>query len=240
MIKNNKVLAIVPARGGSKGIPLKNLRKINGKSLVAITANCIKNITEIDRAIISTDYDNIAEEAEKFGLSAPFRRPRELSGDTIADWEVLRHALKAIEEIDNCHYDIIVMLQPTSPLRTPEHVSKTIKKLVNDGLDTCWTISKTDLKYHPLKQLNINKNNIEPWDSNGEKIVTRQELKTVYHKNGIAYVMARKCILNSNTKQFSGTPLGTKAGAYIVEGQHVSIDTEEDINLINSILKKKS
>jgi CMP-N,N'-diacetyllegionaminic acid synthase len=240
MINNKKVLAIVPARGGSKGIPLKNLREINGKSLVAITADCIKNVIEIDRAIISTDYDNIAKEAEKFGLAAPFRRPEELSGDTIADWEVLRHSLKEIEEIDECRYDIIVMLQPTSPLREPFHVSKTIKKLIDDELDSCWTVSKTDLKYHPLKQLNINKNFLEPWDAKGAEIVTRQELKSVYHKNGIAYVMTRECILDNNVMQFSGTPLGNKAGAYLIEDHHISIDTEEDIDLVKSILNKNS
>ena len=127
MINNKNILAIVPARGGSKGIPLKNLKKLGDYSLIARVGLTVKKVLEIDRVIVSTDNEKIAKEAEKFGISAPFRRPKSISGDKISDVQVLLHALKKIEKMDKKKYDIILMLQPTSPLRKAIHIKKNIK-----------------------------------------------------------------------------------------------------------------
>ena len=111
MIKKKKILVVVPARGGSKGIPLKNLKKVGGYTLIARVGLLVKKIRGLDRVIVSTDNEKIAEEAEKFGISAPFKRPKKLSGDYISDFQVLSHALKLVETIDREQYDIILMLQ---------------------------------------------------------------------------------------------------------------------------------
>src|SRR5262245_5394006 len=153
MIDNRCVLAVVPARGGSKGIPLKNLREVNGRSLIARVGAVIQAVPEIDRAVVSTDHEQIAEAAEQVGIAAPFRRPAELSGDLIGDVDVLTHALTTTEEIDDRCYDIVVMLQPTSPLRAAVDVYAAIRTLVEGNWDSVWTVSQTDSKAHPLKQL---------------------------------------------------------------------------------------
>src|SRR5712691_4805436 len=180
MIAGRRVLAVVPARGGSKGIQLKNLREVGGRSLVARAGDVIRHVPEIDRAVVSTDHEGIAWAAEEAGIVAPFRRPELLCGDRIADLEVLTHALEATEAIDGQPYDIIVMLQPTSPLRMAADVSATIRMLVDGGWDAVWTVSQTETKAHPLKQLTISGGALDYYDPAGAEIVARQQLTPVY------------------------------------------------------------
>src|SRR5262245_55533188 len=108
MIEGLSVLAVVPARGGSKGIPLKNLRQVGGRSLVARVGDVIASIPEIDRAVVSTDHPGIAKAAHDAGIDAPFMRPAALSGDYIGDVDVLVHALSECETTDRRRYDIVV------------------------------------------------------------------------------------------------------------------------------------
>jgi len=233
MISNKRILIVVPARGGSKGIPLKNLRKVNGVPLVAAVGKIIKSLSEIDQSVVSTDHEEIASVAEDAGIAAPFRRPKELSGDRISDIEVLTHALLEMELIDSVTYDIIVMLQPTSPLRKAKHVLDTIKMLVDGAWDAVWTVSETDSKSHPLKQLIVDKNSLNYYDISGGEIIARQQLKPVYHRNGIAYAITRECLLNKKSIK------GDRTGAFIIKGDHISIDTERDLDLVEFILSSK-
>jgi CMP-N,N'-diacetyllegionaminic acid synthase len=232
MISGNAVLAIVPARGGSKGIPLKNLREVGGHSLVAQVGNVIALVPEIDRAVVSTDHAGIAKAAEAASIAAPFIRPEAISGDRISDYEVLVHALEATEAIDGQRYDIVVMLQPTSPLRTPQQVSGAIRILVEGNWDSVWTVSQTDTKAHPLKQLTVAGGALGYYDPAGARIIARQELAPVYYRNGIAYVMTRHCLVDQRTIK------GARAGAMIVEGEHVSIDTEWDMAVAELALSR--
>src|SRR5688572_21258442 len=135
MIGGKRVLAVVPARGGSKGLPLKNLRRLGGVPLVALVGRVIAELPEIDRSVVSTDNEEIAAVAESAGIAAPFRRPAELSGDLIGDVAVLTHALQATESIDGMRYAIVVMLQPTSPLRAAAHVRTCLETLVSRDCD---------------------------------------------------------------------------------------------------------
>jgi len=234
VIAGQNILAVVPARGGSKGIPLKNLKEVGGKSLVAHAANTIASVPEIDRSIVSTDHDGIAQEAEAHGLAAPFRRPEDLSGDRIGDWDVLYHALTECEKIDNLTYDIVVMLQPTSPLRTADHVRATIAKLVEGAYDAVWTVSRTDLKYHPLKQLTIEDEQMTLFDARGDGIVARQQLSPVYHRNGVAYAFTRACLTQQRAI------MGARTGAVVIDDLNISIDTLEDIEQIEAYLSRQS
>lgn len=234
MIADRRILTVVPARGGSKGIPLKNLREVGGRSLVARVGDVVRRVPEIDRAVVSTDHEDIAREAEQAGIAAPFRRPEALCGDRIGDVDVLTHALQATEAIDGLRYDIIVMLQPTSPLRTPGNVSETIRKLVDGAWDSVWTVSETDSKAHPLKQLSVNGDALDYFDPAGAEIVARQQLKPVFHRNGIAYAMTRECLIDQRSIK------GKRTGALVVEGEHVSIDTEWDVALVEFILSRCS
>jgi CMP-N,N'-diacetyllegionaminic acid synthase len=234
MIGECRVLAVVPARGGSKGIPLKNLREVGGQSLIAHVGEVIGRVPEIDRAVVSTDHEGIAAAAEAAGIAAPFRRPEMISGDRIGDTDVLTHALKATEAIDAIRYDIVVMLQPTSPLRIAADVSASLQMLANGGWDAVWTVSPTDTKAHPLKQLAVSKAGaLDYYDPRGAEIIARQQLNPVYHRNGIAYAMTRECLLEQASIK------GKRTGALVIEGHPVSIDTEWDLALVDFILTRR-
>lgn len=230
MFNGKKILAIIPARGGSKGLRLKNLRKVNKVPLVAYVAKIVNKIPLIDRAVVSTDHKKIAKIAKKAGLSVPFKRPFKISGDKISDYDVIVHALNFMEKKDKTKYDIIVSLPPTSPLRKPADVIGAIKMLINKNFDSVWTVSKTDNKYHPLKQLKIIKNKIQFYSPKGSKIIARQQLKPVYHRNGVAYVMTRKCLKKKKNIITNNT------GAYLVDNFQISVDTRFDLKLVNYFL----
>lgn len=222
--KNKRVLVVVPARGGSKGIPKKNLRKIRNKSLIQIVAECIKNCKFIDEAVLSSDSEEIINEAKKFGLNAYFKRPKNISGDKISDIPVLKHALNEAEKYNDCKYDIIVMLQPTAPLRTPKDIEGIIKKIIIEDLDTVWTVHEVEQSFHPNKQLKINKlGYIDFYTKKGSEIITRQQLDKSFMKNGIGYA------LNKNTLVKKGSLLGQKSGFILHDGPIVNIDKEDDI-----------
>lgn len=231
MLGKNRILAVVPARGGSKGIPRKNLQPVLGVSLIARVGLVLKELTSssspslIDRAVVSTDDPEIVRAAQEAGIEAPFFRPPELSGDSIGDLEVLTHALLETEKINKTEYQIVVMLQPTSPLRKPAHVSSTIQKLVNENLDAVWTVSETDSKNHPFKQLTVTDRQLSYYSSEGSKIIARQQLGKLYHRNGAAYAITRSCLLEQKTI------MGRRSGAVVIKEPMVSIDTLLDLKL---------
>jgi CMP-N,N'-diacetyllegionaminic acid synthase len=234
VIRGKRVLAVVPARGGSKGIPLKNLRTVGGRSLIEWVGSVVRDVSEIDRAVVSTDHEGIAEAAERCGIAAPFRRPEDLSGDRVSDFEVLSHALAATEAVDGVTYDIIVMLQPTAPLRTAFHVRETLRVLTDGDWDSVWTLSPTPLPAHPLKQLTVGPDGAMDFhDPAGAAIIARQQLKPVYHRNGLAYAFSRECLVAQRSIK------GIRSAAWVVEGEHVSIDTEEDIRFTEEILRSR-
>ncbi|MCZ6798930.1 MAG: acylneuraminate cytidylyltransferase family protein [Nitrospirae bacterium] len=225
MIENKKILAICPARGGSKGIPLKNLIPFLGIPLVARVGNLVSEISMIDRAIVSTDHPEIAEVARQSGLDAPFFRPEALSGDQISDAQVLIHALKEMERLDKVQYDIVIMLQPTSPLRRKEQVVQAIEMLIQGHWDAVWTVSESDSKHHPLKQLKVEADQLSYYDPDGHQIIARQQLTPLYHRNGVAYVITRNCLLDHKNIT------GKRTGALILSEYYVSIDTMWDLQL---------
>ncbi len=234
MLKGQNILIVVPARGGSKGVKLKNIRRVNNVPLVAQVGNIVNQLPYVDRAVVSTDHPEIAEIAKQSGLDVPFMRPVELSGDVIADGDVLYHALAACEKIDSKKYDVIVMLQPTSPFRKPEHVTSAVEKLIKGGYDAVWTVSETDSKSHPLKQLTIQDHLLDYYDPAGANIIARQQLDPVYHRNGVAYAMTRDCIVRKKTIK------GEKTSFVVIDDLLVNIDTEYDFKLAEFMLQQTS
>ena len=223
MIGNKRVLAVVPARGGSKGVKLKNLREIAGVPLVGLVGQTASKVDAIDRLIVSTDHEQIAQVAENYGIEVPFMRPEPLSGDRVSDVEVLNHAICEMEKLDRVRYDIVLMLQPTSPMRTRQHIEEALNIYIDEGADSLWSLSETDSKGHPYKQHLIDKNTIEYFCPEAHEIVARQQLSKTYHKNGIVYVLDRDLLLDHKTLK------GRKCVPYIVEEFVANIDTELDI-----------
>ena len=234
MLNKQRILAVVPARGGSKGIPLKNLHPILGRPMISYVGDIVHALPCIDRVVVSTDHEEIARVAEAAGIPAPFRRPVEISGDCIADKDVLLHALQTMEQIDGCIYDIVLMLQPTSPLRRPEHVQQTLDMLRDGPWDAVWTLSETDSKNHPLKQLTVRDGLLNYYDPDGGGIVARQQLDPIYHRNGIAYAVTRKCLV-----EFDNI-MGQCTGGLVLVGDFISIDTEWDVALVEFILGRRA
>lgn len=223
MYKRKKIIAIVPARGGSKGIKLKNLRKIKKKTLIWHVAKIIKKIKVIDKAIVSTDHPKIAREAIKSGLEVPFVRPKKLSGDKVADVPVLLHALKTYEKKNKMKFDIILMLQPTSPVRKIKDITDCIKILISKRADAVWTVNEIDLKFNPLKQLNIKNNQLFHIIKRGEKIKGRQQLKNTYIRNGVCYAIKRDTFIKYKSL------MGKKCIPKIIKNVTSNIDSIKDL-----------
>lgn len=226
------VLAVVPARGGSKGVPLKNLRRIGGRSLVQITAETVAQIPEIELAVVSTDHEEIAAEAERFGLRAPFRRPESLSGDRISDIQVLQHALAEMEKLEKKRYDAVVMLQPTCPLRKPEHVRECLRLLEEKNAPSAWTVSPVDVKFHPLKQLSLSESgDLNYFLPEGKSIIARQQLTETYIRNGACYAWRREWIEKGELLPPHTLPV-------IIRDRLVNIDTLADLAAAEALLPK--
>lgn len=135
-----RIVGIIPARGGSRRIPLKNLALLRGRPLIAYTIEAAKGSRTLDRLIVSTDHDGIAAAAVKFGAEVPFRRPAELAEDVPME-RVIQHAVRHIEEIDRAPVSVAVTLQPTSPFRTPEDIDACVEKLLATGADSVITVT---------------------------------------------------------------------------------------------------
>lgn len=236
MLENPKVLAIVPARGGSKGIRLKNLRVVGGQSLLARTLGLASSLPEISQVCVSTDHPDIKAAALEFDGVTVVDRPEELSGDRVADSPVLKHALEATEALLDMRFDIVLMLQVTSPLRDARDIRECLEALANDDGDAAWTVSPTELHFHPLKQLVVDDaGNMDLYDSRGLEIVARQQLTPVFHRNGSCYALRRDFLMSSDTLFSPG-----RSKAIISQGVRVNIDTEEDLTLAEELFTERA
>jgi len=227
-IKNLRVLAVIPARGGSKGIPRKNLQPVGGFSLVAHTARIAKSIKSIDAAILSTDDSDIATEGKRFGLEVPFVRPVELSGDLARSVDVWRHAWLQAEKNHCCIYDFSVLLEPTSPLRRREDVELAINTLISTGVESCFTVSPTPAHYSPQKTLLIRPDGmIDFYLPVSQSQSIRQLIPSYYHRNGICYVVSRHQLIKRSLIVAPGSlPI-------IIDRPIVNIDEPFDLALAN-------
>ncbi len=232
MFKGLRVLAVIPARGGSKGIPKKNIAPVAGKPLISYTTELTQTLPWLDSTLVSTDSKEIAEVATLTPGLEIIWRPEELSGDRIGDHPVLRHALLAREEQTGEHYDIVLMLQPTSPLRTVDDIEGCITQLHEGNWDAVWSVSETELTYHPRKQLALSpEGKLDFVIPGGHAIVARQELEPVFHRNGVCYAFARDFLVGSESIYSEA-----KTSAVVTPGAHISIDTPEDLAAVEKII----
>lgn len=233
MYRNLRTLAVIPARGGSKGIPLKNIVPLLGKELLRYTTEFSGSLQWLDRCVVSTDHPRIAEVAEETEGIQIVWRPDGLSGDRIGDIDVVRHAVIEAERMFAEVFDLVIMLQPTSPLRTEVHLLDCIDALIDGLWDAVWTLSETPISFHPLKQLSREPGGqIFFYEEGGEAIIARQQLTPVFHRNGICYAMRREALVSA-----SSFHLRSRTAGVIVREPHVSIDTVEDLETVAAILK---
>lgn len=199
MFEGKRVLAIVPARSGSKGIVDKNLQKLAGLSLIAHAGHCLRALPWLDYGIISTDSQAYADEAIHQGLQAPFLRPPELSGDRVGAVETLNHAISEMEHRTSKRMDIILCIEPTSPLRRSEDIEAAVSLLVNEDADSVVTVSKLDTKAHPGKALTVNEGFLGFYEDRGAAVKSRQSLENLFFRNGVCYALKRDVLMEKQT-----------------------------------------
>ena len=184
----DKVLVIIPARGGSKGIPHKNIKPLNGKPLIYYTIDTARALTSDENICVSTDDLEIKEVVEAYGLNVPFLRPDELASDTAGTYEVLLHALNYFEQQGKL-YDAVLLLQVTSPFRTEEHVREAMKLFWSRN-DVDMVVSVKEPASNPYYNMYEEDKNGFLHVSKGEgKYYRRQDAPKVYEYNGAVYIM---------------------------------------------------
>lgn len=233
--KNKNILAIIPARGGSKGIPRKNLRHIHGKSLITHAADCVHQLSWIDAVVLSSDDEEICAHAKNANIDVPFTRPNELSTDDAKSIDVWKHAWLFCEDHYNKKFDISVLLEPTSPMRTAQDITNAVTLLIEKNASSVASVSKTPGHYTPHKTLKISDTGyIDPYLEGGIKYSIRQHIPSYYHRNGICYATTRESLVdNDNLMEQQCIPL-------VIDRPVVNIDEEIDLKLAEVLISELS
>lgn len=188
------VLAVVPARAGSKGVPGKNERPLAGKTLIERAAEAARASGVVSRCVLSTDSERIAELGRRAGLDVPFLRPTELAADDTPMQPVIEHALLEIER-DGFRPDAVLVLQPTAPLRTGAHIAEAVRLLEQTGADSVVTVVEIPRHHSPQYAMRISAGRLEPFLPEGGAITRRQDVEPAYSRDGTVYAVRRDVIV---------------------------------------------
>ena len=191
-----RVLAIIPARGGSKGIPRKNLTHLAGRPLLAYTFDAALASSELDRIIVSTDDEEIAAYAIEQGIDAPFRRPADLASDEAPMIDVLRHGIEEMERMGVAP-EIIVLLQPTSPLRSAEDIDEAVRMLATSRADTVVSVVPVPHRFNPVSVMVRQPDGTLRAFAEDRGYARRQDKPEVYARNGPAILVVRADIIRA-------------------------------------------
>ena len=180
------VLALVPARGGSKGIPDKNMRPLAGRSLLEYAAEAAAASGVVDRSVLSTDSERVAAEGRRAGLEVPFLRPSALARDATPMLTVIEHALDALEH-DGWAAEVVLLLQPTSPLRRPEHIRAAVQQLRDSGADSVVTVVELPRHFSPDYVMRVDDGRLVPFLAEGGRVTRRQDARPAFVRDGTVY-----------------------------------------------------
>lgn len=198
MIDGKSVLALVPARSGSKGLPGKNLRPLCGKPLIAWSIAAAHGSRYVDETVVSTDGDDIARVAAEHGARVPFRRPAELAVDTTGMLAVARHALEHYAR-EGRPFDILVLLEPTSPLREDDDIDRMLERLARGWKDYDAVISLGEVHEHPSIMKRLDGATLAPYCAELAQTTRRQDNPPAYFPYGVAYVVKVAALLGEET-----------------------------------------
>jgi CMP-N,N'-diacetyllegionaminic acid synthase len=216
-----RILGLVNARGGSKGIPQKNINLLNGKPLIAYAIEAGLGSNLITHLVVSTDDDEIMETAHAYGAQVPFKRPARLATDDASQMDVVIHALNQMETVGGQPYDIVIILQPTAPLRTSEDVDAALSILINQDADS--VVSFSPVTQHPYYMYTIEDGAAEPFVKLEDQMMQRQDFPAIYYRNGAIYATRRDVLVNQRSYY------GKRCHAYIMPPERsVNIDTPFD------------
>ena len=227
-----RTLVIIPARGGSKGIPRKNIKPFDGKPLIYYTIDCARAICQDIDICVSTDDDEIIQVVENYGLKVPFKRPEELATDTAGTYEVLLHALDFYEK-KGVHYDVVVLLQNTSPFRTPQQVKEALS-LYRDSVDMVVSVKECAANpYYCVFEEN-QEGFLHICKGEGD-IFRRQDAPKVYEYNGAIYVMKAEVLKTTHMHKMQ------KRIKYVMDDlSSFDLDTMWDWKMAEMIKKEKT
>ena len=230
MLNGKTFLAIIPARGGSKRLPRKNILNLNGKPLIAWSIEVGLSSKYIDSIVVTSDDNEILEISKKYGVTTA-KRPYELANDTATTIDVVKHTIKSIDKI----YDYIILLQPTSPLRTSQHIDEAIELLSKKSADA--VISVCEMEHSPLWCNTLPKDG-SMIDFLKEEVLNKrsQDLEKYYRLNGAIYICDTNRLLKENSFF-----LKDKVFAYIMNRESsVDIDEEIDFELAKVLIGKEN
>ncbi|MCM3389084.1 acylneuraminate cytidylyltransferase family protein [Ureibacillus chungkukjangi] len=230
MYLNKKILAIIPARGGSKEIKNKNIIKVAGKPLIQYTIDEAKKSKYIDKILLSTDSIKIAQIGEELGLIIDHLRPKELALDTSPTIDAVKYSLNIFKDEN---FDYVILLQPTQPLRTVRHIDESIEKIIPGNIESI--ISVSEINEHPIFMRTINK--FGELDSllNINSTIRRQDLPNYYKVNGAIYINKVTDILNDYVS------FNDNKYPYIMDKQYdLDIDTVDDLNRFELLMLEGS
>lgn len=228
------VLAIIPARGGSKAIPNKNLVPILGKPLLAYTCSAALQSRRLSRTILSTDSEEIATIGRAYDIDVPFLRPTELSQDETPMVDVLGHALSWLAKEQGYRADVVVLLQPTSPLRRAAHIDGVVDLLVSTGADTVVSVVQVPHQYSPVSLMEVDANGLLRPYLDQSMILRRQEKPKVYARNGPAILAVSRQILEQ------GKLYGNVVRPFEMDlAESVDIDVIDDVALTEFWLRRR-
>lgn len=235
MIENKRIISIIPARGGSKGVPRKNIKQLLGKPLIAWTIEEAKSSKYIDRVVVSTDDEEIAEKSKKYGAEVPFLRPEELATDDAKTIDVILHALNWLKTRED-YYDFLVLLEPTSPLRDVEDIDKCIEILIdNPKAEAIVGVAKLE-STHPEFNVAINDEGfIRKSDGTTDfKVLRRQDLEDVYFFEGSIYISEVETLKQKRTFYHKST-----LGYVVPKYKSLEVDELCDFICIEALMKAK-
>ena len=229
-----RIVALVPARGGSKGIPGKNLRMAGGKSLVRRAVESGLESRRVSRVLLSTDSETIAEEGRNAGAEVPFLRPEELAKDDTPSFAVVVHALEWLERNEGRLPDILVLLQPTAPLRQARHIDEALDLLVSSGARSVVSVTPVPGHHHPAWQFSIRSGALVSFMEGSKVPARRQDLEPTYTRNGAVYAAHVKAWLEG------GFVYGQGCVPYVMEPEDsVNVDGPEDLALAEFFLSRR-
>jgi len=233
MINGKKVLAIIPARSGSKGLPGKNIKLLCGKPLIAWSIDAGLKSRYIDKMVVSTDAEEVRMVALEHGACAPFLRPKELATDTSTSFDVLTHAIEVLAQ-DGNRFDIIVLLEPTSPLRDVSDIDEALERMLMKDADSTVSVCAAET-VHPVFMFHLGHDLLlAPYQNEGFKVLRRQDLSDVYFLDGTVYASKIESLLLAKTFCQHNTV------AHVVpKWKSLEIDDEIDFVMVEAIMKYK-
>ena len=189
MYKNKSIIAIITARGGSKGLPKKNIKDLCGKPLIVHTIDTANKSNFLDEIMVTTDCEDIANVSKKFGATIPFLRPKYLSNDTATSFDAVQHVLDFYKKELNRTFDYLILLEPTSPLREDDDIDKMITKLIENEETYDSLVSIGEINEHPSIVKKIENDNLVPFCKELELTSRRQDNQTAYFPYGVGYLV---------------------------------------------------